>query len=157
VGGLRRAADWLGAVAGALLAHNTEAGAVGTAPIRLVDGSVIRSPGQAAPDWRLHLAYDPMAACITAIDLTDTRGAERLERAGVTPGEIRLADRGYGNRPEGVQAITAQGGDYVVRVGWRRLRWLAPAGGLAFLARIGTASLGEAAVHVGRPPAICCC
>ena len=153
---LRNAADWLGALAGALLARNTAAATegVGERPIRLVDGSVIRSPGRRTTDWRLHVAYDPVAQRFTAIELTDTSGAERLERVCVTPGEIRIGDRGDATRPEGVLAMTAGPGDYVVRVGWRGLHWLDPAGGrfdvLGFLDHIGVDGRGEAEVRVGR-------
>jgi IS4 transposase len=93
-----------------------------------------------------------VAHCFSALEIIDAHGAERLERAPVTPGEIRIGDRGFGNRPDGVRAISAGPGDYVVRVNWRGLRWLAPAGGRFdvqdFLARLGDQP-GEAAVLVG--------
>jgi hypothetical protein len=151
---LSRAADWLGAVAGALAAntHSRQDPALGARPLRLVDGSTIAGPGSRGTDWRLHVCYDPVAQRFSALEITDAHGAERLERAPVTPGEIRIGDRGFGNRPDSVRAISAGPGDYVVRVNWRGLRWLAPAGGRFdvqdFLVRLGDQP-GEAAVLVG--------
>jgi Transposase DDE domain len=154
---LRSAADWLGALAGALAADRVPApDALGRRPLCLVDGSALCAPGSRTTDWRLHVAYDPCAQRFTALDLTDAGGAERLDRAAVTPDEIRIGDRGHATRPEGVRALTEGPGDYVVRVGWRGLHWLDPAGGrfdvLAFLAGIGgdAAGRGEAPVLVGR-------
>jgi hypothetical protein len=58
---LRRAAPWLGEVAGALLRR---AAAVPPTPgplpgrrLRIADGSMITGPG-GAPKWRLHATYD---------------------------------------------------------------------------------------------------
>ena len=152
---LRHAADWLGALAGALVAGRVPApDALGRRPLCLVDGSALSAPGGRTADWRLHVAYDPCAQRFTALDLTDAGGAERLDRAPVTPDQIRIADRGYATRPEGVRALTEGPGDYAVRVGWRGLHRRDPAGGrfdvLAFLAGLGAADLGEAAVLVGR-------
>lgn len=132
---LRKAADWLGVVAGALLAPRAPPGA-GARALRIVDASVICAPGR-TDGWRLHTAYDPVGQRFLFLELTDTRGAERLDRAPVTADEIRLGDRAYATRPDGVRRLTAEPGDYVVRVSWRGLHWLEPAGGrfdvLAFL------------------------
>lgn len=152
---LSRAADWLGTLAGALAANasSRQDPAPGPRPLRLVDGSTIAAPGSRGTDWRLHVCFDPVAQCFSALEITDAHGAERLERAPVTPGEIRIGDRGFGNRPDGVRALSAGPGDYVVRVNWRGLRWLEPAGGRfdvqGFLARLGDQP-GEAAVLVGH-------
>lgn len=150
---LRGAADWLGALAGALLAEPASAAVAGERPIRIVDGTTVSAPGRRGADWRLHVAYDPLAQRFTQMELTDAHGAEKLERASVAPGEIRLADRCFA-RPEGLRSVLDGAGDYVVRVGWRGLSWLHPAGGKfavkAFLAAIGEGDIGEAAVLIGK-------
>lgn len=114
---LRGAADWLGALAGGLVSARlprlSEA-----RPIRLVDGSMVSGPGGGL--WRLHVAYDPAGQRFTHIELTDERGAETLERAPVEAGEIRVGDRCYA-RPEGVRHLCANGGDFVLRIGWKSL------------------------------------
>jgi hypothetical protein len=152
---LRNAADWLGMLAGALAAGRAAvSGSLGERPLCLVDGSVLTAPGSRGADWRLHVAYDPVGQRLLAVELTDASGAELLERAPVTADEIRLGDRVYGTRPEGVRAITDGPGDYVVRVGWRSLHWLDSEGErfdvLAFLERLGAAPIGEAEVQISR-------
>lgn len=153
---LRAAADWYGELAGQLL--SAQAGVApaqaGVRPLRLVDGTVLSAPGSAGSDWRLHVAYDPQAQRFTALELTDGLGAERLERLPVLPGEIRIADRGFGGRPDGFRALSEGPGDYVVRVSWRGLHWCTPDGGrfdiLGFLRSLGPAAIGEARVAIGR-------
>jgi hypothetical protein len=152
---LRNAADWLGALAGALAAGRAAVtGSLGERPLCLVDGSVLTAPGSCGADWRLHVAYDPVGQRLLALELTDASGAELLERAPVTVGEIRIGDRVFGNRPEGVRKITDGPGDFLVRVGWRALHWLDRTGQpfdvLAFLKALGAAPIGEAEVCIGR-------
>lgn len=153
---LRAAADWYGALAGQLLAARAGVGPsqAGERALRLVDGTVLSAPGSRGSDWRLHVAYDPLAQRFTALELTDGHGAERLERLPVVPGEIRLGDRGFGTRPDGLQALSEGPGDYVVRVGWRGLHWCSPDGGrfdmLGFLRALGSTATGEARVAIGR-------
>jgi hypothetical protein len=114
---LRRSADWLGHLAGAVVAQRLpQAGEA--RPIRLVDASMVRAPGGAL--WRLHVAYDLATSRFTHVELTDHKGAERLERAPVAAGEIRIGDRCYA-RPEGVREFCAAGGDFLVRIGWKSL------------------------------------
>jgi IS4 transposase len=114
---LRRSADWLGRLAGAVVAERLpQAGEA--RPIRLVDASMVRAPDGAL--WRLHVAYDLAERRFTHVELTDHKGAERLERAPVAVGEIRIGDRCYA-RPEGVREFCAAGGDFLVRIGWKSL------------------------------------
>lgn len=121
---LRGAADWLGGLAGGVLAARLPR-SIEARPIRLVDGSMVRGPGGGL--WRLHVAYDPAGQRFTHIELTDQRGAEMLERAPVEAGEIRVGDRCYA-RPEGVRHLCANGGDFVLRIGWKSLYLRSPDG-----------------------------
>lgn len=114
---LRGSADWLGGLAGAVVARRLPRAAEAR-PIRLVDASMVRGPGGAL--WRLHVAYDLATHRFTHVELTDHKGAERLERAPVAAGEIRIGDRCYA-RPEGVRGFCAAGGDFLVRIGWKSL------------------------------------
>ena len=102
---LRDAGDWLGDVASALLAHRTgEASVKGLGlRIRVVDGSVISSPGS-GPRWRLHGVYDVAAERFSQVDLTSDRGAEALERADLGPGELVMGDRVFA-RPTGLAHV----------------------------------------------------
>src|SRR5918997_2190714 len=77
---LRKAADWLGEIAGALLRRAAAApptpGPLPGRRLRIADGSMITGPG-GKPKWRLHATYDPVAARFTDLGLTDERGARR--------------------------------------------------------------------------------
>jgi len=123
---LRDAADWLGEIAGALLARR--ASEASAAPgglglrLRVVDGSVISGPGK-GPRWRLHGVYDVAASRFSQLELTSTHTAEALERAPTGPGELVLADRVYA-RPGGLRHLVQSGGDFLVRVGRRSLSLL---------------------------------
>lgn len=153
---LRHSAPWLGAIAATLAARGAQqAGGLGERPLRLVDGSVLCAPGSRGINWRLHLVYDPVRQRFIEVELTDAKGGEHLERAAVTPGEIRIADRGFGQRAQGLVAMSQGPGDYLVRVSWHNLRWLDPHTGepfdiLAWLDGLGEAGAGEAAVLVGK-------
>jgi hypothetical protein len=118
---LRNAAGWLEA----LCAENLERVArsigikAGKRPIRIVDGSRIEGPGNRA--WRLHLCYDPNLARITDAAITTLKEGERLDRLAVTPGEIRLGDRGYPH-PDAIKDTLEAGADVVLRLTWNSLQ-----------------------------------
>src|ERR687898_75835 len=145
---LRRAAPWLGEVAGALLRR---AAAVPPTPgplpgrrLRIADGSMITGPG-GAPEWRLHATYDPVAARLTGLELTDERGAESFDRTDWRPGDVALGDRCYA-RPPALRRILAAGADFIVRTGWTRLRLLDADGApLAWERIFGSLAVGEVA------------
>jgi hypothetical protein len=129
---VRKAADWLGEIAGALVGRASPA--VPDVPdplpgrrLRIVDGSVITRPGSTGSDWRLHAAYDPALGCFTGLDLTDGKQAEGFGCAMAEAGDLLLGDRGYA-RPLDLRAVLDAGADFIVRVGWARLRLLEPDG-----------------------------
>ncbi len=72
--------------------------------------------------------YDPHTCQFTDFELTDSRDAERLDRFAQTADEIRIADRGFGSRPECIRSLAFGEADYIVRVHWRGLRWLTAEG-----------------------------
>src|SRR5215213_2719286 len=145
---LRQAAPWLGEVAGALLRR---AAAVPPTPgplpgrrLRIADGSMITGPG-GAPKWRLHATYDPVAARLTGLELTDERGAESFDRTDWRPGDVALGDRCYA-RPPALRRMLAAGADFIVRTGWTRLRLLDANGAPVAWERIfGDLAVGETA------------
>lgn len=118
---LRHSADWLQFLCAQSLARVAEVSAVPTTgrAIRIVDSSRIEGPG--GRTWRLHVCYDAGLARMVDAAITTTREGERLDRLAVTPGEIRLADRGF-PQPDGIQKSLAAGADVLVRLTWNSLR-----------------------------------
>lgn len=151
---LRHAADWFGSLAGQVLSSRAGAWDVGARPLRLVDGTVLTAPGSQGADWRLHMGYDPHGCRFTDFELTDGTGAERLDRFAAKADEIRIADRGFGSRPDSIRVLAEGPGDYLVRVHWRGLHWLDANGDrfdvMAFLRGLGGAESGEARILIGR-------
>jgi hypothetical protein len=146
---LRKAADWLGEIAGALLRRAAAASATLDGPLpgrrlRIADGSMITGPG-GTPKWRLHAAYDPVAGRFTDLGLTDERGAESFGRTAWQAGDVALGDRCYA-RPPALRQLLAAGADFVVRTGWTRLRLLgADRAPLAWERIFGDLAVGEVA------------
>jgi hypothetical protein len=144
---LRRAAPWLGEVAGALLRR---AAAVPPTPgplpgrrLRIADGSMITGPG-GAPKWRLHATYRPGRR-----PLHRPRAHRRARRREFRPD--RLAGRRRGARrpllrpPPALRRILARGRLHR-RTGWTRLRLLDADGAPVAWERIfGDLAVGEVA------------
>lgn len=121
---LKRAADWLQSLCKERLARVAKEIGVKPMerPIRLVDGSRLEGPGDRV--WRLHLCFDAGLARIVDAVITTTKEGERLDRLAVTPGEIRLGDRGF-PQPDGIRNTLAAGADVLVRLTWNSLQMTA--------------------------------
>lgn len=127
---LRNAVPWLESILARLLAQAAagSGGAVaGRRLIRLVDATTVRKAGKSAREsgrlWRVHAVYDLPAEQFSAFELTDEKGAERINRMAVIPGELRIGDRVH-CRADDLADVTAQGGDVLVRAAWTSARWL---------------------------------
>jgi len=112
---LCRAADWLGHLVVQCLRLRGAAGDVPPAKLLVVDATVISAPGSTGTDWRVHVGLDLERQQISTVELTGPKGGESLLRYEVSPGQIVLADRGYGHR-EGVASVLGVGGHVVVRI-----------------------------------------
>jgi hypothetical protein len=137
LGRLRNAVPWLQSIVARLLARpkaHSRSVAVAAADrtgqprlIRLVDATTVRKAGKSAREsgqlWRIHAVYDLPSEQFSAFEITDEKGAERIDRVAVVPGEIRIADRIH-CRADGLAAVIAKGADVVVRAGWKSARWL---------------------------------
>src|SRR5262249_52243513 len=73
----------------------------------LVDASTLGPPGGTGDDWRLQLAYDVTAGRPGQVRVTDHYGGEQLAPFALRPGDIAVADKGYGYRAS-VAAAAAQ-------------------------------------------------
>jgi len=152
---LHAANDFLKAIVARLLADKTS-GLSRRWPgrcLRLADGSSLSEPGAKGTDWRLHAVYDLERGGFSHLDLTDAHGAEALDRGVAVPGEIRLADRNYGQAKALRRFIDSVSGtvgaDYVVRLRWSSLR-LRHEDGRAFtlIDHLNSLSAGQASSDV---------
>jgi hypothetical protein len=83
--------------------------------IVLVDARTLRQPGGTGDDWRLHLADDFTAGRLGQVRVTGRYGGERLAPFALRPGDIAVADTGYGSRAS-VAAAAGQRADVVLRI-----------------------------------------
>lgn len=148
-----RAEEWLGALLGDVLATRNSAPQLPLS-IRLIDATSISSRGSKGTERRIHLSMDLGTNRTTAIEITDGRGAESLERFTFRPGEIVLADRGYGNRKD-LSHATRAGAQFIVPFPWSNLP-LEHADGSTFelfaaLRSLPEAQAGEFAVQFRTP------
>jgi IS4 transposase len=64
------------------------------------------------------------------LELTDSHGAEALDRGAPVAGEVRVGDRGYANAPAWQRFLQTQpaGADFIVRMRWNTIRLIDRAG-----------------------------
>lgn len=129
---LRKMAPWLELIVARLIAAQCTEGVRSAANgrlVRLVDATVVakasRAERAAGGVWRVHAVFDLDGGNerFSAFELTDEREGERLDRAAVVPGEIRIADRAY-LQPDRIAHVLAAGGDVLIRAPWNGARWL---------------------------------
>jgi len=117
---LRQAETWLRQLCEQLFRENgvNLEPAVKGRPVRVVDGTLVKEPGQTGSQWRLHYSLRLPSLECDEFALTPARGkhtGERLGRFTVRAGELILADAGY-SHPPGVAAVVARRADICVRV-----------------------------------------
>lgn len=117
---LRQSEDWLRRLCQQLWKENGVSlePAIKGQPVRLVDATVVKEPGQTGGQWRIHYSIRLPSLECDHFDLTPVRGkktGERLGRFVLQAGELVLADAGYCN-PPGVAAVVSQGADLCVRL-----------------------------------------
>jgi len=120
---VRGAADWLGVIAGVPSRGGTggkhgSAGGATSAHRRQQCRHPFRQHRRGLAAAR---GLRPCGRGFTELDLTYDRGAERFGRTALAAGEVVVGDRGNA-RPLDVLAVTRAGADFVVRIGWARLR-----------------------------------
>jgi hypothetical protein len=87
----------------------------GSRRVRLIDATRLRHPGGTGDDWRVHFAYDFTAGRMDEVVVTDQHSAERLAHFTLQPGDIAVADNGYGYRSSVATAVRQQA-DVVLRI-----------------------------------------
>jgi hypothetical protein len=113
---LRASADWLGSMAGALLAARYPEAVTDTGEHRLVavDATAVVPPGDKRDYWLVHTVFDLTELRFRAVEVTGRSEPERLARGGVRPGEVRLADRGHARAEDLAEVVTGRA-DFLVR------------------------------------------
>lgn len=126
LGRLRNMGQWLTLLVGQVLGAGRPAAAEGRL-VRIIDATTVPKAGKRPRGtnrvWRLHSVLEIPAERFGFLELTDERGGERLDRAPVVRGEIRIGDRVYAQADQMADVI-GRGGDVLVRSGWRSLGWL---------------------------------
>ena len=101
----------------AVLAHMVSAPTTLPAPRRFLvsDGSGIQAPGARGTQYRLHLCMDLVTLTFVALIVTDKHTGESLRHFPLGPGDVVVADRGYGH-PATLAQTVQQGADLLVRL-----------------------------------------
>jgi hypothetical protein len=83
--------------------------------VLLIDATRLKQRGGTGDDWRVHVAYDLTVGRLAQVVLTDRHGGEHIDHYLIHPGDILVADNGYGYRRT-VLSATAQQADVVLRI-----------------------------------------
>ena len=118
----RNAAEWAQSLLTSLLQARVPPPVLPSLPyrIQIVDGSFISVPGSCQVDYRLHAQYGLLSQRFEALTLTTVKEGETLKNYAVAPGDLFLADRGYGNSA-GIAHVHKSGGQILVRFAWSNL------------------------------------
>ncbi len=83
--------------------------------VRLVDATVLGQPGGSGADWRVHLDYHLSRGRLGQVLVTDRHAGEHLGHYTIYPGDLLVADNGYGYRRSVALVVAAQA-DVVLRI-----------------------------------------
>jgi hypothetical protein len=81
----------------------------------VIDGSGVQAPGARGTQYRLHLCMDLVTLTFTSVAMTDKHTGESLRHFPLGPGDVAVADRGYGHPATIVQTVQ-RGADVVLRL-----------------------------------------
>jgi len=148
---LKAAGNWLGYLVMQWFRERGIATDVPPLSVRIVDGSIVPTPGQKARNYRLHTAFDLARMCMADVELTDDRQGESLLRHRLCRDEVVLADRGYGKRPQ-IAHVLSEGAHIIVRIHLQTMP-LETEGGtkidtLALLETLGADEIGDWPVYM---------
>jgi hypothetical protein len=117
---LRGCSDWLGYILTRWLAERGLSTPKNGRKIRIIDASLIQTPGQATINYRVHLSMRLEPFEIQSVDVSDLKTGEHFNNYRFEPGEIAVADRVYAHA-NAITSVLSQGAHVVVRMHWRNL------------------------------------
>lgn len=82
----------------------------------IIDSTITVHPSGKGEDWRTHLGYDLSNGRLHTLLLTDDHTAEDTAHYPLGPGDIGIADAGFGSRRLIVHTVVQQQADIVVRI-----------------------------------------
>jgi hypothetical protein len=85
--------------------------------LRVIDSTTVQGPASKGTEWRIHYALDLATLTCDWYELTDSHGAEMLQRTPMQSGDVILADRNYLSR-HGARYTTEHGAHLLVRLRW---------------------------------------
>jgi hypothetical protein len=85
--------------------------------LRAVDSTTVQGPASKDTQWRVHYTLNLRTLSCDWHALTDRHGGERLDRVPVRAGDVLLGDRNF-LQPAGIRAVTAAGGQVLIRLRW---------------------------------------
>jgi hypothetical protein len=83
--------------------------------VRLIDGSIISEPGATGSTWRIHYSVQLSTLQCDEVHVTEPTVGESLERFEVSPGDLIMADRGFGTR-KSIRHVTEHDGAVLIRI-----------------------------------------
>lgn len=117
---LCRTKTWLGAIVGSYLHQHQPPHSEHAVSVRLIDATVLRTPGTQRTHRRLHVQYDLATCRLVGLELTDMQERETLTRHAVPSNALLVADRGYAHR-QALDALMATQTAFVVRTNGHNL------------------------------------
>jgi len=81
----------------------------------VIDGSGIQAPGARGTQYRLHLCMELVTLTFGYIAITDNRTGESLRHFPLGPGDVAIADRGYGH-PTTIVETVQRGAEVLLRL-----------------------------------------
>lgn len=112
---LAKSNAWLGWLLSALLAVSPASPPPTRRRVRLIDATRLGQVGRGGDAWRVHWDYDLTAGRLSSVVVSDHHGGEHLGRFALAPGDIIVADNGYGYR-RSVALVRAAGADGLFRI-----------------------------------------
>jgi hypothetical protein len=83
--------------------------------VRTVDASVVNEPGSTGTNWKVHYCLQLFGLQCDEFYLTGPRIGESFRRFQISPGDLMMGDRAYGN-VKGFKYVQEQGGHFLTRL-----------------------------------------